>query len=410
MAMKLEQGIKMEQAAKKENGKDFYEAVADSYRQSSKTMGNEYFVLDGDRHLIEPLEAFTKYLDKEFQDRAPTVAIDNGGGIRLVVEGRMYQKPSGWGLGRPEGNSDYRPRGVSLTRDEAVVHAMEKRDEDMDITGVDIGMWIPTAGLFLPDIVDINLQYALMRALNDWTGKDYCVGKRHLWCGAMPLDPKLAVAEVNRCKELGASAMWMRPNVMQEVRWWGEDWDPVFEAMTDNGMALLFHEATGTYNATHSTDYKFDVYWMAHVASHPLEMCSALIAVIGYGVLQRHPKLNVMMCEAGVTWVPYFIGRMDDHAESRPAHEINLDMLPSEFFDRQVCICAFEDDEPLLKETMDLWGGKNVGYTSDYPHWDSSGVSGVERYLKTFPDIDEETRNRFFSHNLIDVFGLQPDA
>ena len=51
--MKLEQGIKMEQAAKKENGKDFYEAVADSYRQSSKTMGNEYFVLDGDRHLIE---------------------------------------------------------------------------------------------------------------------------------------------------------------------------------------------------------------------------------------------------------------------------------------------------------------------------------------------------------------------
>ncbi len=144
--MKLEQGgIKMAQAVKKENGKDFYEAVADSYRQSSKTVGKEYFVLDGDRHLIEPLEAFTKYLDKEFQDQAPTVAVDNGGGIRLVVEGRMYQKPFGWGLGRPEGNSDYRPRGVSLTRDEAVEHAIEKRDEDMDITGVDIGMWIPTA-------------------------------------------------------------------------------------------------------------------------------------------------------------------------------------------------------------------------------------------------------------------------
>ena len=409
MAVKLEQGTKMGQAAKKKNGKDFYEAVADSYRQSSKTMGKEYFVLDGDRHLIEPLEAFTKYLDKEFQDRAPSVAIDNGGGIRLIVEERMYQKPSGWGLGRPEGNSDYRPRGVSLTRDEAVEHALEKRDEDMDITGVDIGMWIPTAGLFLPDIVDINLQYALMRALNDWTAKDYCVGKRHMWCGGVPLDPKLAVEEVKRCSEMGAHAMWMRPNVMQEVRWWGEDWDPVYEAMTDNGMALLFHEATGTYNATHSTDYKYDVYWMAHVASHPLEMCSALIAVIGYGVLQRHPKLNIMMCEAGVTWVPYFIGRMDEHTESRPAHEINLDMLPSEFFDRQVCICAFEDDEPLLKETMDLWGGKNVGYTSDYPHWDSSGVSGVERYLKTFPDIDEETRNLFFSKNLIDVFQLQPD-
>ena len=168
------QGNKMEQAAMKDNGKDFYDAVADNYRQSSKTMGKEYFVLDGDRHLIEPLGAFTKYLDKEFLDRAPTVVTDNGGGIRFLVEDRMYQKPVGWGLGRPEGNSDYRPRGVSLTRDEAVQHALDKRDEDMDITGVDIGMWIPTGGLFLPDIVDIDLQYALMRALNDWTGKDYC--------------------------------------------------------------------------------------------------------------------------------------------------------------------------------------------------------------------------------------------
>ena len=227
-----------------------------------------------------------------------------------------------------------------------------------------------------------------------------------MWCGAFPLNPEYAVQEAKRCKELGATAMWMRPNIMQEVYWWDEEWEPFWSTLEELGMPLLFHEATGTYNATHSTDYKYDVYWMAHVASHPLEMCTALIGVIGYGILQRHPKLKVMMCEAGVTWVPYFIGRMDEHAESRPAHEVNLDKLPSEYFKEQVCICAFEDDEPLLKETMELMP-RNVGYTSDYPHWDSSGISGVQRYLKEFPDIDETTRNQFFSHNLIDVFGLQ---
>ena len=42
--------------------------------------------------------------------------------------------------------------------------------------------------------------------------------------------------------------------------------------MTDLGMALLFHEATGTYNATYSTDYKYDRYWIAHAMSHPLEI------------------------------------------------------------------------------------------------------------------------------------------
>ena len=394
-----------EPARKQEKSK--YELIADKFRQPQKQIGKEWFVLDGDRHLIEPLEAFTKYLDPEFKDRGPKIQIDNGGGIRFVLEGRMYQKPTGRGMGRPEGNSDYRPRGVSLTQEEAIVHCWDMRDEDMDITGVDIGMWIPTAGLFLPDLEDIELQYALMRALNDWTGKDFAHSERHMWCGAVPLNVDYAVAEAKRCKELGATAMWLRPNIMQEVYWWDEEWDPFWATLEELKMTLLFHEATGTYNATYSTDYKFDIYWMAHVASHPLEMCTALIGIIGYGILQRHPKLTFMMCEAGVTWVPYFIGRLDEHVESRPAHEINLDKLPSEFFREQGCICAFEDDEPLLKETMEFMPG-NVGYTSDYPHWDSSGISGVHRYLNEFPDIDDDTRNKFFSHNLIDVFHLEP--
>lgn len=77
--------------------------------------------------------------------------------------------------------------------------------------------------------------------------------------------------------------------------------------MEDLGMALVFHEATGTYNATYSTDYKFDRYWLAHAVSHPLEMATALSAIIGYGVLERHPRLQVLFCEGGATWVPYML-------------------------------------------------------------------------------------------------------
>ena len=105
--------------------------------------------------------------------------------------------------------------------------------------------------------------------------------------------------------------------------------------------------------------------------------------------------------------MPYMLVRLDEHFEGRPKHEIKLDMLPSEYFKRQMCICAFEDDEPMLRETMEFLGGNNLGYTSDYPHWDSSGVSGVKRYLNNYPDFDEDTRVRFFSHNLIDVLGLE---
>ncbi len=60
----------------------------------------------------------------------------------------------------------------------------------------------------------------------------------------------MSKAEIKRCHQLGATTVWMQPNVMNGVHYWEESWEPVWKTMTDLGMALLFHEATSTYNAT----------------------------------------------------------------------------------------------------------------------------------------------------------------
>jgi predicted TIM-barrel fold metal-dependent hydrolase len=388
---------------------DFYDAVAASYRSPSKHKAKEFFVIDADRHVIEPPEALTKYLDKEFAREAPKLVTDNQGSPRILIEGRLYQKPRGFGAGRTEGCGDQRPRGESMPYEQAYRHSLEARDEDMDMGGVDIGIWFPTVGLFIPDVVDMELQYALSRAHNDWMAKDFAIGKRHIWCASIPLKPAYAIAEIDRCHRMGARCVWMRPNVMHGIRYWDADWDPVWEAMTERGMALLFHEATGTYNASYSADYKYDKYWLAHVVSHPCEMATGMCGLIGYGVLERHPTLQVLFCEAGATWVPYFLFRLDEHVDGRPREETAyLKLMPSEYFKRQCTICSFEPAEALLKETVEWFGARNMGLTSDYPHWDSSGVSGVEMYVELYPDMEEEQRRRFFSHNVIDALNLQP--
>ncbi len=397
------------QALRKEKPGNNYKAIEAAYRSTTKKLGQEYFVVDCDRHIIEPPEAFTMFLDKEWAKHAPKPATDNSGAPRLMVEGRLYQKPTGWGPGRTEGCGDQRPRGEGLSYEHAHRHAFATRDIDMDLSGIDAAVWIPTLGLFIPDIQNWELQDAVCRALNDWTAKVWATHRRHLWCVTIPIKPEWAVDEIKRCRKLGAAAVWMRPNVMQNVRWWGHDWDPVWKTMTDLGMALVFHEATGTYNATYSTDYKYDKYWLAHVVSHPLEMASAVCAIIGYGVLERHPNLQVLFCEAGATWVPYILFRLDNHYQARP-NEMPPDvmMAPSEYFKRQCVICSFEPEEALLSETMQWFGGRNLGCTSDYPHWDSSGVSGVVRYLKNYPNLDEESKLNFFSRAAIDALQLQP--
>ncbi|MDH3378443.1 MAG: amidohydrolase [Gammaproteobacteria bacterium] len=399
----------MAKAAVKTTAEEHYQAVAASHRSDSKKTAKEFFVIDADRHVIEPPEALTKYLDEEFEKEAPKLVTDNQGSPRIMMEGRLYQKPRGYGGGRLEGCGDQRPRGESLPYEEAYKHSLTYRDEDMDMGGVDIGIWFPTMGLFIPDIINLELQYALARAYNDWMVNDFATNRRHIWCATIPLKPEWAVEEIKRCHKLGATAVWMRPNVMNNVHYWEESWDQVWKTMTDLGMALLFHEATGTYNATYSTDYKYDKYWLAHVVSHPCEMATGMCGLIGYGVLERHPTLQVLFCEAGATWVPYFLFRMDEHVAGRPRSETaELTIDPSEYFRRQCTICSFEPAEALLQETVQWFSGRNMGLTSDYPHWDSSGVSGVEMYIELYPDMEEWQRERFFSRNVIDALNLQP--
>ena len=85
------------QALRTEQPTDLYTAVENAYRSSKKKLGKEYFVVDCDRHIIEPPEAFTLYLDPEWKHMAPKPTTDNTGAPRLMIEGRLYQKPSGWG-------------------------------------------------------------------------------------------------------------------------------------------------------------------------------------------------------------------------------------------------------------------------------------------------------------------------
>ena len=134
---------------------DYYQSVIEAYRSESKRVAQGFFVIDADRHVIEPPEAMTKYLDGEFASEAPKLVTDNQGSPRILMEGRLYQKPRGYGGGRLEGCGDQRPRGESLPYEQAYTHSMQYRDEDMDMGGVDIGIWFPTMGLFIPDITAV---------------------------------------------------------------------------------------------------------------------------------------------------------------------------------------------------------------------------------------------------------------
>ena len=70
------------------------------------------------------------------------------------------------------------------------------------------------------------------------------------------------------------------------------------------------------------------------------------------------------------------------------------------------CTTSRPRQAPHQLESVRWLGGKNVGATSDYPHWDSSGIDTLQRYIEEFPDFTEVERHDFLQSNLCDLFGV----
>ena len=93
------------------------------------------------------------------------------------------------------------------------------------------------------------------------------------------------------------------------------------------------------------------------------------------GVLDRHPKVKIVMAEAGLAWVPSMIQGLDIwYQRSRDGRRLTGEkpivlpkLLPSEYFHRQIWI-SFVDDPLGVKMVGNVLDADKVMFGSDYPH------------------------------------------
>lgn len=70
------------------------------------------------------------------------------------------------------------------------------------------------------------------------------------------------------------------------------------------------------------------------------------------GVLERYPKLAVIVTELGIDWLPDFLMAADAEADSsRPKMlsfaRYDLPLKPSEYMQRQVCVSVVQQQDQL---------------------------------------------------------------
>ena len=132
------------------------------------------------------------------------------------------------------------------------------------------------------------------------------------------------------------------------------------------------------------------------------------------GVLPRHPNTKFVSVESGIGWIPFALAALDWQWLNCgvPKEHPEYDLLPSEYFKRQIYGCFwFERDSAL--HTLEQIGADNVLYETDYPHPTSmspgpaSHAQRPDDYLRdVFAGVDDGSLRKILHDNAARIYHL----
>ena len=103
----------------------------------------------------------------------------------------------------------------------------------------------------------------------------------------------------------------MRPIPVCGRNLYHADYDGLWSGVEELGLPLCIHDRVR--RTLPSYGERMDTHTSGHIIAHPFEAMVAMMSLIWYGVIERHPKLQVVHVEADAGWLPYWLQRMEQH-------------------------------------------------------------------------------------------------
>jgi len=326
-----------------------------------------------------PRDLWEGRLPARLRERGPHV-VEQGGNAWWTCDGSVLG-PFGMQMMK-----DYSAIARAGIEDDGVRAATAPlRLADMDRDGIHASV-IYGPNLFGLPIADPELHAAVLAGYNDWASdfNRHDPGRLSVLPVLPAHAPAAAIAELGRVARAGHRGVIISPF---EFRCSDREWEPFWDAAEETGLPVSFHIGRGT-SQVRVAPRSWEL--AAFSAVGPMQLDEPLAMMIYSGVLERHPRLRLVLAESGIGWLPYFLMRMDlewrnlrDKIDYAPA------IPPSELFRRQV-FATFEE-EALGAELIPLLGADSCMWASDYPHTDSTfpnSRQAIEDSLGTLSDSD----------------------
>ena len=141
----------------------------------------------------------------------------------------------------------------------------------------------------------------------------------------------------------------------------------------------------------------------SHITAFQINMSNILTSMIYSGVLERHPRIRLVLGEAGIGWIPYVLWRMDAEWEDQ-FKDLSLRMPPSDYWKRQ-CWATYQTD-PVGVKLLDELSADNVMWGSDFPHPDGIWPDSQAYLERELGDLPAATRRKIVCENAARLYGF----
>ena len=378
-------------------------------------MANSLISCDDHMDLSQlPADLWLTGMPANLREQAPRVGERNGQAV-WICDGKVWGR---WDGQAPATGNQRVVKAFYNSFDRAGIYdqsarrpaVAELRLADMDRDGVQ--SQVIFGPIFQISTDDPMLRVACYRVYNDWL-LEFCraAPDRLIGVPMLPENPSAAVEELLRLAKRGGvrQVTLMIANVEPKLD--HPAWDTLWSALEETGIILSWHITVFAGKPSDRAAGKVAGVF-ENAKFYMANFLEPFVDLFAWGILERHPKLKLVMAESGTGWLPWLVQELDyRHWRLWEAKEFwadkggkELKTKPSELFKQQI-YATFQEDYVALA-LLPFFGDGHLLWASDYPHPDGVWPNSLQAIERQMRNLSPELRRKLTHDNAAKLYGL----
>ena len=377
-------------------------------------MGGLKYVVSADSHIMEPFDLWTKALGDKHGGTLPQVVNEyRGEKTKFYFTGYEYIKIGDF---EPVDTSD--SQGGSQSLEDEMLEKIDRTNKDpdlrlelMDQDGVSAEIVNPTYLLYtLRTPNKVEMVKDCCTVYNDYIA-DYVSTNPTRMLGTSMIDMEdidWAVSELERTRKRNLRTVIINTDVRDGMLPYRDKaYDRFWAAAQDLEVPVTLHIITGNVRDP------FTLFGeeRRNTARDGLNICSEALPVllnefIMGEIMDRFPKLKLVLSEYEVSWLPYFMFRGKQMIEAfGPA--LSLPKIKSSIEDYMGRVYHGFIDDTWVDHAIEAVDHRTLMWGSDFPHPDGVWPDSKEFIKQELSGVSDATRQKIICGNAAALYGFE---